>query len=389
MPLRTQKGWLKQEKRKEGSTWMLYFRAVRKSDGKRVENKIRIGLVKDFPSKDWARAEAERLHLHINPADWHGKVTFADLAHHYMEHELGGSPGSIKGKAHTTLGGYKRVIRNRLLPQWGSRIALGIEPLEVEAWLEALKRDEKLANPTLDKMRGVMSRVYKHSQRYGLIPRTQESNPMPFVRCATTSEYEAIIVTPEQSYMVLENLEDPEHTLALLAAATGLRISECLGLQWQDVSFAEGLIQVRRKWTDGQMGQPKTKASRAAVPMHPLLAAFLQSWKQQTPYSKLSDWVFPSSRLKGRKPRVANMLVEDYLRPAAAKAGLLSFHFNEKGQLVEDDPRRFGFHNFRHSLASFLVHIGTDPKTVQTLLRHSDIKHTLQWYTHCSGTRIA
>ena len=33
------------------------------------------------------------------------------------------------------------------------------------------------------------------------------------------------------------------------------------------------------------------------------------------------DWVFPSFKLKGQQPRVANMLVEDYLRPAAVKCG--------------------------------------------------------------------
>jgi len=72
------------------------------------------------------------------------------------------------------------VVRNRLLPKWGTRVALSVEPLEVEQWLKGLKRDERLANPTLDKMRRVMSLVYKHGQRYGLIPRNQESNPMRF-----------------------------------------------------------------------------------------------------------------------------------------------------------------------------------------------------------------
>lgn len=84
------------------------------------------------------------------------------------------------------------------------------------------------------------------------------------------------------------------------------------------------------------------------------------------------------------------MLVEDYLRPAAMKAGILSSYRNDEGKLVENDPRRFGFHNFRHSLASFLVRIKTDPKTVQTLLRHSDVKSTLQYYTHSvSDDRMA
>jgi integrase len=84
------------------------------------------------------------------------------------------------------------------------------------------------------------------------------------------------------------------------------------------------------------------------------------------------------------------MLVEDYLRPAAVKAGVLSSHRNEEGRLVADDPRRFGFHNLRHSLASFLIRIKTDPKTVQTLLRHSDVRLTLQFYSHAvSDDRVA
>jgi integrase len=66
------------------------------------------------------------------------------------------------------------------------------------------------------------------------------------------------------------------------------------------------------------------------------------------------------------------MLVRSYLRPAAVKAGVLA----------KDDHHRFGFHNLRHSLASFLVRTKTDPKTIQTLLRHSNIKTTLQVYAH-------
>jgi len=50
----------------------------------------------------------------------------------------------------------------------------------------------------LDRMRRVMSLVYTHNQRYGLIPRNQESNPMRFVRCKTTSGYEAMILTPNK-----------------------------------------------------------------------------------------------------------------------------------------------------------------------------------------------
>jgi integrase len=66
-------------------------------------------------------------------------------------------------------------------------------------------------------------------------------------------------------------------------------------------------------------------------------------------------------------------MAQNYLRPAAVKAGILSV----------EDRRRFGFHNLRHSLASFLVtQTRTDVKTVQSMLRHSDVGTTLDIYTH-------
>ena len=115
------------------------------------------------------------------------------------------------------------------------------------------------------------------------------------------------------------------------------------------------ILRLRRTWTWGKVGQPKSKASQAPVPMHLLLAEFMRAWQIRTTYPQPEDWAFPSFRLDGRKPRAANMLVEDHLRPAAVKAGVIA----------AGDPCRFGFHNLRHSLASFLVRSKTDPKTVQ------------------------
>ena len=188
-------------------------------------------------------------------------------------------------------------------------------------------------------------------------------------------------ISPHQNAIV-RNLREPERTLTLLAADTGLRISECLGLQWHDVNFGDGMIHVRRTWTCGQVGLPKSKASKGPVPLHPLLATSCASGNRRRRIPKPVTGVFPSTRLNGKQPRVANMLVEDHLRPAAVKAGILSSHPDNHGGLVDDDARRFGFHNLRHSLASFLIRIRTDPKTVQTLLRPSDVKLTLQFYTH-------
>jgi len=138
------------------------------------------------------------------------------------------------------------------------------------------------------------------------------------------------------------------------------------------VDFANQRINVRRTWVHGYVGEPKTKSSKAPVPLHPLLAESVKAWQQESPYSQPTDWMFPSLKLRGKKPRCANMLVRDYLRPAAVRAGVLG----------EDSSFRFGYHNLRHSLASFLVRTKTDPKTVQNLLRHANVKTTLQLYAH-------
>ena len=59
MAQRRQQGWLKKETRIQGETWVLYFRTTRKFDSRRVENKIPIGFVRDFPDKSsaWAKVE--------------------------------------------------------------------------------------------------------------------------------------------------------------------------------------------------------------------------------------------------------------------------------------------------------------------------------------------
>ena len=100
------------------------------------------------------------------------------------------------------------------------------------------------------------------------------------------------------------------------------------------------------------------------------LGGVCAAWRERTPYGRDGDFVFPSFRLKGKKPLSASIMVQKYLRPAAIKAGVL-----EEGQRVH-----FGFHNFRHSLASALVKLKCDPKTVQSILRHEDVRTTMQLY---------
>ena len=289
--------------------------------------------------------------------------TFGQLAASFLTHET-------CRFAPTTAYTARHNLKSYLLPRWSTSIAVDIQPLEIEDWFEKLRK-QGLADTTVAKIRAIMIQVYRHSQRVGLISRREEANPVQFARASGQTTYRPILMSPKQAIAIIAQLDAPEQALAFLSAATGLRISESLGLKWSDIDFAGKLINVRRTWLQGKVGKPKTKAAAAPVPLGPALAKAMSEWRATTDYGADEDWVFASHKTKGKQPREGGVAAADYLRPAAIRAGVIS----------ADYVGRFGWHNFRHSLAHYLVRSGTDPKVVQGLLRHAKVQTTLNLYT--------
>jgi integrase len=360
-----QRGWItKQDRKKKGPVWVYHWYVIKPETGKKVEHTWTVGSVASFPREKDAWLEIDRRHMQPLPdqsAIRTGCLTFGDLAASYMQN------GMTK-LAVTTQYTVKHYIDDYLLPRWGKSVALDIQPLEIESWLGSLPR----SNPTKDKIRRIMSIVYTRAQKYGLVPRSDSSNPVKWVEQSAKSSYKPIVLDPATAAKIFEQLSGFELTLTILVAATGIRISEAMGLKWGDIDYQNKQINLRRVWVgDTIVEQLKTEDSEAPVPLTALLATHLQDWQRETVYGRPSDWVFASARSKGKTPRSSSVLTWDHLRPAAIAAGVKL----KKGQ-------RFGFHNFRHGLASWLVNQGTDVKTVQWLLRHSNVRTTLGLYAH-------
>ena len=145
----------------------------------------------------------------------------------------------------------------------------------------------------------------RHAQRHDLIPAEASCNPfrppkLGGVRCKSTSDYEAKVVSPNQMVAILAELDKPEHklewTLALVHAATALRPEECFALKWCDVRWTVDQILLRRAWSKGKETGGKTYGSMKPVAMHPALAGYLQQWRNETTFGEDSDWVFASYR---------------------------------------------------------------------------------------------
>jgi integrase len=132
--------------------------------------------------------------------------------------------------------------------------------------------------------------------------------------------------------------------MAIVAAVTGLRRGELVGLKWEDIDFANGKIHVRRSLVDQIEGEPKTEASKRPIPLEPALAFALSTWKQQASYSKPSDWVFASSFHAGRTPYWPSTVLANVIQPAAREAGI---------------TKRLGWHTFRRTTATWLLAMGS------------------------------
>lgn len=141
-----------------------------------------------------------------------------------------------------------------------------------------------------------------------------------------------------------------------LLYGTGLRVSELVGLPLSAI-VKEQFIQVMGKGSKERL-----------VPLNPMVIEKLRKWLRVRGVDK-SKFLFPSRSAAGHLTR--SMFFKDVKR-AAMDAGI--------------DPERVSPHVLRHSFASHILEGGSDLRTVQTLLGHSDIA-TTQIYTHIQSER--
>ena len=153
--------------------------------------------------------------------------------------------------------------------------------------------------------------------------------------------------------------------LVEMAYASGLRVSELLGLKVEAVRRDPAYLIVRGKGGKERLA-PLNPAARTAIKAW--LTARDAKRKPETPDS---SWLFPSS---GRTGHLTPRRFAQLLDEAAVVAGI--------------DPQRVSPHVLRHAFATHLLEGGADLRVVQTLLGHADIA-TTQIYTHVATDRLA
>jgi integrase len=282
-----------------------------------------------------------------------------------------GPPGSkshcdlnaIRKAGHTCVADFsQRIARSEVDPSRRSHCYLSeIKPLDVMEWLKTLK----LAPKSKSHLKRMLHLLFERAMLWGLVEVSR--NPIELVRVKGSSKRDTppTVLTPEEFHKLAAHLKEPYRVMATVAMCTGLRISEVLALRWEHIDFTAGTMLVQRAVYNGRVGNNKTEASKAEIPLDRSFAQMLLDWKATDPERNVG-LVFPSPVTGGCFH--GGVLMKKHIKPAAKSAGL-------KG---------VGWHSFRHSYRGLLDDTGANTGTQQGLMRHANVSTTMNVYGRAS-----
>jgi integrase len=291
----------------------------------------------------------------------------------------------------TTLDGYRELIDCYLMPCFGAGrkveaiTRFGVEqfrnamakgtPPDVAVAREARIQELSTTNPrkrlrplkpgarTTNKCLTLLVGILGYAAEHGFTSRNAaaEMDKLPLA-VGEGGVIEGNVLTPAELRKLIDAAVEPWAMPIMLAAFTGARQAECLGLQWSDLDWTRRTAEIRRQWRRNAFYEPKTRASRRTIELPDELVSALKRWHLRCPKGE-HDLVCP-----GREGRPMNSsdLLRTGLHSALRRAGL----------------RQVRFHDLRHSFASNLLVAGVDIVTVSKALGHANVHITLVTYTH-------
>ncbi len=222
----------------------------------------------------------------------------------------------------------------------------------------------------------VLSSIFTYSARHlGLVGVNPVSVLDRVERPNSDDERPKRILTPTELRRLLDEIDEPYALLFELAAETGCRLAEALGLVWGEVDFTEQTVtfafQLDRQ---GRRAPLKTSRSRRCVEITPTTASKLRAANLAAARSGRHDFVFVT---RAGTPHDHRNIGGRVLSRAVKRAGLHAV--KRDGAVVEPAPT---FHSLRHSHGSALIAAGWDIEEVSARLGHANVATTQRIYVH-------
>ena len=291
-----------------------------------------------------------------------GSLTLGDYLCRWLNDSV---RDTVKAK---TFEGHEARVRVHVAPLLGRLKLKALNPADIQR-LYRQKLDQGLSSSTVQCVHKTLHKALKQAVRWGLIPR----NVTDAVDAPRPSEPEIVPLDAKQLYRFLHAAKDDRlFALYQLAATTGLRLGELLGLRWKDIDLGRGVLSVNRTLTRTgadklSFDRPKSAKSRRSVGLTPDTLEVLKEHRQRQRAEGLGHdegLVFCSGR--GTPLNPSNVRNRSF-KPLFRRAGLPDVTFHAAT---------------RHTYATLLLSEGVHPKIVQELLGHARVGLTLDTYSH-------
>jgi len=273
---------------------------------------------------------------------------------------------------------YNDVWENHLKPRMGKLTLRNFRTVHGEQMLARIAEQTKLGRSSLRHCKAFLSGAFKQAKRLGVL---DGLNPIQDVSIPRAPEpKETYAYNLDEIKAMLAVLPEPAWTVLLTAALTGLRKSELRGLEWENFDGKE--LSVRRSVWNSTINEPKTNRSKAPIPVVKQLAEALDTHKVRM--GKLA--VGPIFQAGNGEPLNLDNLARRVIMPALSRCAVCGKPEEEhkpEAHLFERDnslPQWHGWHAFRRGLATNLHALGVDDKTIQAILRHSNVGLTMNVY---------
>jgi integrase len=313
---------------------------------------------KSFSTRLEARRFITRTEADVQRGDYVdprlGKITFAEWSSEWSSTTVHLRPG--------TRALYASDLRTHLLPRFGAIQLARITPVEVRSWLSALAAGP-LASSTVNRQYRLLRRILAVAVESDVLVKS----PCAGVKPPVAREVEMRFLSPADIDTLADAINPRYRALVLLAAYSGLRWGELVGLRRKHLDLLRRSVVVVEQMTEveGRLeaGPPKTAASRRRVALPRFLVPVLEEQLAERSQPGPDGLVFTTST--GGPLRRSSFRTNHWL-PATRDAGLAGLRV----------------HDLRHTAVALAIGAGAHARAIQERMGHSSPMLTLGRYGH-------
>jgi integrase len=280
----------------------------------------------------------------------------------------------------STFASYRNNVVTHVVPRIGSIPLQKLQPEDLDTLYAQLLREGRrnrdgggLAPKTVRIIHGIIRKALADAHRKGTVTRNvADLADPPKVRLGGSRE-----MTVWSAYELrefLDSIADSEWYVPIFVAAnTGMRRGEVLGLTWRNVDLDHARLVVSQQILSIEyvpsVADVKTTNSRRTIDLDPRTATVLRAWRRQQLERRMitgrrGDTEFVFSRPDGR-PIHPDFFSQSWDR-----------------LMRSSDVRRIRLHDLRHTHATILLQAGVPVKVVSERLGHSSPAFTMTVYQH-------